>query len=197
MLNPQIKRTIVFDAENNTVVRIQHRRGKGSRDYRHHSQASLARLCSLVNSAANLNYATISLQLWGWIAELGSRPQPWPVLYYAPGSQNVLQVQLHTNTRKERTMNDNTGPIDDALTKLNAAQRWSVSCPQGPEDFDELMRAIADGEHDLHLLDFAQRIEQRFAIPVNEFDWDQVSLLIERDRLTADEVDRMIHAGLR
>jgi hypothetical protein len=83
-----------------------------------------------------------------------------------------------------------------------------MNCPDGAIDFDSLMRLISDGKHGIDLADFSLRLhrvvkELPLPIPLINFDeqenwdWDDVHNLIARGFLTADEVDNMIHQGLR
>jgi len=55
-------------------------------------------------------------------------------------------------------------------------------------DFDTLMQAIATGEHDIDIQDFQSRAN----LP-DDWNWDDVV----NDKFTAQEIDDMIHAGLR
>ena len=62
----------------------------------------------------------------------------------------------------------------------------------GVNDFDSLMHAIANGEHDIDLTDFERRLD----LP-DSWDWETVLFLIEDGKLTAEQVDDAIHRGLR
>lgn len=62
----------------------------------------------------------------------------------------------------------------------------------GVSDFDALRDAMGAGAHDIDLDDFQAR-----AGLDEGWDWDDVEALIEHGKLTAEEIDDLIHAGLR
>lgn len=65
-------------------------------------------------------------------------------------------------------------------------------CPNGATDFVSLCELIAVGVHDINIIDFQSKLNL-----ADDWNWDDINMMIENGETSANFVDNCIHQGLR